>query len=64
MLIWKPSGKKWLHHDLNTKIIGSKLYIIQKVLIRAIQKNYFFIEFEPLCQTLSAFMSNFISHYQ
>ena len=36
----------------------SKLYVIQKVLMRAVQ-NVLFIEFEPLCQTLWAFLSNF-----
>ena len=33
-------------------------YVIQKVLMRAIQKNVLLIEFEPLCQKLWAFMSN------
>ena len=35
----------------------NKIYIVRKVLRRAIQ-NVVFIEFEPLCQTLWAFMSN------
>ena len=36
----------------------NKLYIIRKVLMTAVQ-NVLFIEFEPLCQKLWAFMSNF-----
>ena len=40
----------------------NKLYIIRKVLMRAIQ-NKGFIEFEPPCQKLWAFMSNFGSFY-
>ena len=64
--IWKPCDKKWRHNDIITKnnrkmrtsAKPNKLYIIQKVLMRAIQ-NILFIEFEPLCQKLWAFMSNF-----
>ena len=36
----------------------TKQIITRKVLMRAIQ-NVLFIEFEPLCQKLWAFMSNF-----
>ena len=39
----------------------NKISIARKVLTRAIQ-NVFFIEFEPLCQKLYAFMSNLPNH--
>ena len=35
------------------------IYIVRKILMRAIQKNVKFIEFETLCQMLWAFMSTF-----
>ena len=43
---------------MRTSAKPNKLYIIGKVLMRAIQ-NVLLIEFEPLCQKLWAFMSNF-----
>ena len=43
---------------MRTSAKPNKLYIIRKVLMRAIQ-NVPFIEFELLCQKLWAFMSNF-----
>ena len=43
---------------MRTSVKLNKLYIIRKVLMRAIQ-NVLFIEFESLCQKLWAFMSNF-----
>ena len=43
---------------MRTTAKPNKLYIIRKVLMRAIQ-NVLFIEFEPLCQKLWAFMSIF-----
>ena len=46
------NGKMW------TSVEPYKIYIIGKVLMRAIQKCNF-IEFEPLHQKLWAFMSNF-----
>ena len=49
-------------NDVITKTMAkfgpNKLYIIRKVLMRAIQ-NVLFIEFIPLCQKLWAFLSNF-----
>ena len=42
---------------MRTSSEPNKIYIIRKVLMRAI-KNVTFIEFEPLCQKLWAFMSN------
>ena len=36
----------------------NKIYIIKKVLIRELKQNVTFIEFEPLCQKLWAFLSN------
>ena len=50
-LLPKNNGK------MRTSAKPNKLYIIRKVLIRAIQKCTF-IEFEPLYQKLWAFMSN------
>ena len=48
-------GKQWENVDL----YGTKqIYIVRKVSVKAIQ-NLTFIEFEPLCQTLWAFMSSF-----
>ena len=46
------TGKMWTSAELN------KIYIAGKFLRRAILKNVIFIEFEPLCQKLWAFMSN------
>ena len=43
---------------MRTSAKPNKLYIIGKVLMRAIQ-NVLFIEFDSLCQKLWAFMSNF-----
>ena len=50
MQIWKPYDKKWRHDDVitenNRKMQTSKksvkLYIIQKVLMRAIEKCKFY----------------------
>ena len=59
--IWKPCDQKWRHNDngkMRTSSKPNKLFIIRKVLMRAIQ-NVLFIEFESLCQKLWAFMSNF-----
>ena len=50
MQIWKPCDKKWCHNDIITKnnekmwtsAKTTKLYIIQKVLMRAIQKSTFY----------------------
>ena len=50
MKIWKPCDKKWRHNDIITKNNGkmrtstkpNKLYIIRKVLMRAIQKFTFY----------------------
>ena len=39
---------------MRTSAEPNKIYIVRKVLMRAI----IFIEFEPLCQMLWAFMSN------
>ena len=44
--------------EMRTYAKPNKLCISRKVLMRAIQ-NVLFIEFEPLCQTLWAFLSNF-----
>ena len=44
--------------EMRTSSKPNKLYIIRKVLIRAIQKCTFLIEFEPLCPKLWAFLSN------
>ena len=68
MQIWKPCAKKQHHNDVIPKTMANngkmrtsteshKMYIFCKVLMRAIQKCNF-IEFEPLCQKLWAFMSN------
>ena len=52
--------KQWQNLDLlETK---QNIYIIQKVLMRAIQDEVF-VEFEPLCQKLWIFLSNFGSFY-
>ena len=42
---------------MRTSAEPNKIYIVQKVLMRAFQ-NVTFIEFEPLCQKLWAFMSS------
>ena len=42
---------------MRTSAEPNKIYIDGKVLMRTIQ-NVIFIEFEPLCQMLWAFMSN------
>ena len=50
MQIWKPCDKKWRHNDIisknNRKVRTSakpnKLYIVRKVLMRAIQKSTFY----------------------
>ena len=42
---------------MRTSAEPKKIYIVRKVLMRAIQRCNF-IEFEPLCQNLRAFMSN------
>ena len=44
---------------MRTSAEPNKIYIVRKVSMRAIQKNVIFIEFEPLCQKLWAFMSSF-----
>ena len=49
---YQNNGKIW------TSAKPNKIYIIRKVLLRAIQK-YDFIEFESLCQKLWTFLSNF-----
>ena len=41
---------------MRTSAKPNKLYVIRKVLMKAIE-NVLFIEFEPLCQKLWAFMS-------
>ena len=43
---------------MRTSSEPNKIYIVRKVLMRAIQKCTF-IEFEPMCQRLRAFMSRF-----
>ena len=50
-VITKNDEKMW------TSVEPNKISIVQKVLIRTIQ-NAIFIEFEPLCEKLWAFMSN------
>ena len=45
------------NEKMRTSGESNKIYIVRNVLMRAIQK-YNFIEFEPLCQKLWAFMSN------
>ena len=42
---------------MRTMAKPNKIYIVGKVLMRAIQQ-YKFIEFEPMCQKVWAFMSN------
>ena len=42
---------------MRTSAKQNKIYIIGKVLMRALFKNVIFIEFGPLCQKLLAFMS-------
>ena len=42
---------------MRTTAEPNKMYIVRKVLMRAV-KNVVFIEFEPLCHKLWAFMSN------
>ena len=44
---------------MRTSLEPNKIYIIRKVLMTAIQKWVTFIEFQPLCQKLWAFMSSF-----
>ena len=44
--------------NMRTSVEPNKMYIVLKVLMRAIQ-NVAFSEFEPLCQKLWAFMSSF-----
>ena len=43
---------------VGTSAKPNKLYIIRKLLMRPIQKCTF-IKFEPLCQKMRAFLSNF-----
>ena len=64
MLISKPNNNAITKNNdkIWTSSKPNKLYIIRKVLIRAIQ-NVLFIEFKPLCQALWAFLSNFGSFY-
>ena len=44
---------------MRTSAKPNKLYIIRRLLMRAIQKIVLSIKFEPICQKLWAFMSNF-----
>ena len=46
------------NEKMRTSAKPNKLYIIRKVLMKAIQ-NVLFIEFEPLCQKLWPFLKNF-----
>ena len=55
-VITKNNGK------IRTSAKPNKLYIIRKILMRAIQ-NVLFIEFEPLCQNVWAILSNFRFFY-
>ena len=62
MQIWKLNNNKWRHNNVITKNNGkiqtfskpNTLYIIRKVLMRAIQ-NVIVIAFEPLWQKLWTF---------
>ena len=62
MQTWKLNNNKWRHNDIITKNNGkirtsvkpNKLYVIRKVLIRAIQ-NVLSIEFVPLWKSYGHF---------
>ena len=70
MLIWKPSNNKWRHNDVFTKTMSkfgpprnqTKYKSFERYWWE-LSRNVLFIEFEPLCQKLWAFLSNFGSFY-
>ena len=67
MQIWKLSNNKWRHNDFITKSWMAKLepsrnqtnYISFEKYWWELSKTVLFIEFEPLCQKLWAFLTNF-----
>ena len=70
MQIWKPCDKKWRHTDVITKNNRTTMgkcgpprnqtnYISLERYWWELSKNTLFIEFEPLCQKLWVFLSNF-----
>ena len=62
--IWKPCDKKWRHNDIITKNNGkmrtsskpNKLYIIRKVLMRAIQKCTFYWIWVTMLKVMSIYV--------
>ena len=48
--------------NIRTSDKPTKLYIIRKILVRAVQ-NVLFVDFDTLCQKLWAYMSNFVLLY-
>ena len=46
------------NEKMRTSAEQNKIYIVRKVLMRAIQNCVTFIEFKPFCEKLWAFMSN------
>ena len=63
MLIWRPNNNKRRHNDVITKNNGkirtsakpNKIYIIWKLLMRAIQKCAFYWIWATVCQILALF---------
>ena len=69
MQIWNPCDTKWHHKDVITKNNGKQLGNADLLITKQNKyrskgvdesdpKNVTFIEFEPLCQKLWAFMSS------
>ena len=54
MQIWKPCNKKWRHNGIITKNNGKNADLRETKQI--IYHSNYFIEFEPQCQKLWAFM--------
>ena len=70
MQILKPCDRKWRHNDIITKTMENadlretkQIIYHSKGIDESYPKNVLFIEFEPLCQKVWAFMSNFGMFY-